>query len=31
MVVPDNPYARWLRGELDDYLHVPDSADRDLG
>jgi hypothetical protein len=26
MVVPDSPYAMWLRGELDDYLHVPDSS-----
>jgi hypothetical protein len=26
MVVPDSPYAMWLRGELDEYLHVPDSS-----
>jgi Uma2 family endonuclease len=26
MVVPDSPYAMWLRGELDDYLHAPDSS-----
>jgi Uma2 family endonuclease len=26
MVVPDSPYAMWLRGELDDYLHVPHSS-----
>jgi Uma2 family endonuclease len=26
IVLPDSPYAMWLRGELDDYLHVPDSS-----
>ncbi|HEX6473393.1 MAG TPA: Uma2 family endonuclease [Streptosporangiaceae bacterium] len=26
IIVPDSPYAMWLRGELDDYLHVPDSS-----
>lgn len=24
MILPDTAYAMWLRGELNDYLHVPD-------
>lgn len=26
ILLPDSPYAMWLRGELGEYLHVPDSS-----
>jgi Uma2 family endonuclease len=26
VVLPDTPYAMWVRGELDDFLHVPEGS-----
>ncbi|MGE7436581.1 Uma2 family endonuclease [Kitasatospora sp. NPDC001175] len=26
LVLPDTPYAMWVRGELEDYLHLPDGT-----
>ncbi|GAA2742630.1 Uma2 family endonuclease [Kitasatospora cinereorecta] len=26
LVLPDSPYAMWVRGELDDFLHLPEGT-----
>ncbi|TQF03094.1 Uma2 family endonuclease [Kitasatospora acidiphila] len=28
LMLPDSPYAMWARGELDDYLHMPNDGTR---